>query len=434
MNSIQEVEKVLRSAIGMDIESVGPSSIERALNKRMRATGLSDSSQYLSRLLADSLEVQELVECVVVGETWFFRGMEAFAAMLDIARGWRSQIGPGRPLRVLSVPSSTGEEPYSIVMALLDGGFNSAEIVVEAIDVSVSALEKAGAALYSANSFRGNDLAFRDRYFQKVGTMWQLGASVTDQVRFRRRNVVAQDFLADTMPFHIVFCRNLLIYLDSETQSRLVDRLTELLVPKGFLFLGSGEAIALSEKPFVSTGYPMSFSFQRLHPESVTPRDRSARLASPAERHGTGRPARRSPEQLAGKRVTGTPPSKRVLPTPPRTPTPPKTGISADDLVTQARGHANAGRLNDAAVICERLIADGNSTAEVLYLLGVVRDALGDLAQAAECYRKAVYLDPVHTDAMLHLALVREKQGDIALAATLRARARRVEAGGDSRR
>lgn len=427
MNPLREIENVLKSSIGMDVGSVGATSTERAVERRMRAVGISSQVEYLSKLHTDSIEVQELIECVVVPETWFFRGKETFAAMLELAHEIAVKIGAARPLRVLSVPSSTGEEPYSIVMALLDGGFDPSVIEVEAVDVSVSALEKAAVGTYGTNSFRGNDLRFRERHFTKVKLGWQLSRAVMDNVRFRRRNVVAHDFLTDCAPFHFIFCRNLLIYLDRETQSGLVDRLSELLLPGGHLFLGSGEAIAISEKPFANSGYSMAFAYRKQPTQlarSPTNKQQSTRPLRLSKRPTDNVPANPKSVKRAARSPSGG--SSSVNPV---SPAPLRSASPDPPLLEQARVLADSGQLSEAASACERIIAKGSSSADTLYLLGVVRDAQGDLGEAAECYRKAIYLDPTHTDAMLHLAHLRDGQGDSDSAANLRARARRIDSG-----
>src|SRR5579862_4686307 len=118
-------ETLLKETMGLDPASVGSSTIDRAVRRRMVRTGLARSEDYWQQLRSSNDELQELIEAVVVGETWFFRDPEAFAALVRLA------TEDGRPtpstavLRVLSVPCSTGEEPYSMVMSLLDGGFSS---------------------------------------------------------------------------------------------------------------------------------------------------------------------------------------------------------------------------------------------------------------------------------------------------------------------
>jgi chemotaxis protein methyltransferase WspC len=108
----------------------------------------------------------------------------------------------------------------------------------------------------------------------------------------------------------------------------------------------------------------------------------------------------------------------------PSTPAPSKP--TRVDLET-ARRMADAGQLEETAAWCKTNLLEQGPSPETYYLLGLVRDAIGDRAGAAEFYRKAIYLEPDHVEGLMHLALATEKQGDIAAAERLRERARRVE-------
>ena len=107
------------------------------------------------------------MESVVVTETWFFRDREPFDAMVQFVKGRLADDAGRRRVRILSVPCASGEEPYSLVMGLLDAGIDSKDFEVDAADVSPRALLKAKRAIYNKNSFRGSDLRFRDRYFHQ---------------------------------------------------------------------------------------------------------------------------------------------------------------------------------------------------------------------------------------------------------------------------
>ena len=162
---IERFEQLLKGRIGLDAESVGRVVVERAVRQRMAALNCADEDGYWLRLSGSSSEQQALVEAVVVPETWFFRHPESFAALKKLAFEHLSRLEGGRPLRILSLPCSSGEEPYSIVMALLDGGLAPQLFQVDAVDVSEKIIERAHAGLYGHNSFRGEALDFRERYF-----------------------------------------------------------------------------------------------------------------------------------------------------------------------------------------------------------------------------------------------------------------------------
>ena len=151
--SLAAIENLLKETMGMDAASVSPSVIRRAVEERQAAQRLPDPAAYLALLQQSDTELQELIEAVVVPETWFFRDREAFAALARLALEWRQQHAQG-VMRLLSLPCSTGEEPYSMAMALLDAGIPAERFAVDAVDISQQALRKARQAEYGRNSFR----------------------------------------------------------------------------------------------------------------------------------------------------------------------------------------------------------------------------------------------------------------------------------------
>ena len=133
----------------------------------MRSLGLRRLEDYEQFLDSSRAEWNELVESVVVTETWFFRDPEIYRRFRSpgASRNGCPPIQP-LPLRLLSIPCASGEEPYSLVMALLDAGVAPDRFQIDAVDISARALARAERGVYGRNSFRGKDLAFRDRYFQ----------------------------------------------------------------------------------------------------------------------------------------------------------------------------------------------------------------------------------------------------------------------------
>ncbi|HKY08149.1 MAG TPA: CheR family methyltransferase, partial [Candidatus Binatia bacterium] len=208
--ALKEFEQLLKQAIGLDAASVGSSAIERAVQRRMAACQSESLSEYREFVRASESERQELIEAVVVPETWFFRDGEAFTALGRIVQMERP--ANDALVRVLSVPSSTGEEAYSIAMTLFDAGLAANHFGVEAFDVSRYAVAQAERAVYGRNSFRGQELQFRDRYFEATEQGYRLSERVRRQVRFRQGNLFGPQFLSAVESYDIVFCRNLLIY------------------------------------------------------------------------------------------------------------------------------------------------------------------------------------------------------------------------------
>src|SRR5688572_1937162 len=200
-----DLARLLKEAIGLDASSIGMPVIARAIRDRQAACGAQDERAYAQLVRTSSAELQALIEAVVVPETWFFRDPGAFDALSAVVRH-RAVPVVGAPLRVLSVPSSTGEEPYSIAMALLDAGVAADRFQVHALDVSARALAVAARATYGRNSFRGQALAGRERHFEAASDGTRVTERVRRQVRFQIGNILNPPFVAGHDAFDIIFC------------------------------------------------------------------------------------------------------------------------------------------------------------------------------------------------------------------------------------
>src|ERR1700759_5203968 len=139
--SLPHIIALLRETVGLDVESVGVGLIERAVRVHLSLSGLPDISRYAELLSRSPVELQSLVEAVVIPETFFFRYPESFVALRQVL-GEKNLLG-ARKIRVLSVPCSTGEEPYSIAMSLLETGLSPEQFQIDAVDISIHLLDLA---------------------------------------------------------------------------------------------------------------------------------------------------------------------------------------------------------------------------------------------------------------------------------------------------
>jgi chemotaxis protein methyltransferase WspC len=353
---------------------------------------------------ASPVELQELIEAIVVPETWFFRDREAFSTLVRVARkAWWTTPADG-VRRILSIPSSTGEEPYSIAMALFDAGVPADRFCIDAIDISAHALTVARAGVYRKNSFRGRELGFRARYFDATATGYELADRVCRQVQFRQGNLLAREVAAEATRYDAIFCRNLLIYFDRPTQERAVRALERLLTPVGIVVVAPCETGVLLNHGFIPLPAPNAFAFRR---EDAAPAARKASNVRP-RRFRVGRPPARVPVALTAK-----------------TDAPTETVVNLDE----AAEFANRGRFDEAIERCEQHLTRSGPSAEVFHLMGLVRDASGNPTEAERCYRKALYLDPHHDEVLVHLALLLEKGGKTSEAQRLRERTLRLQQG-----
>jgi len=402
---LAKFETMLKRTMGLDVQSIGRPMLERALHERRDKSGLDDLDAYWLLLQMSEQEQLHLIESVIVPETWFFRNREAFNEMVQLQP--QRPFSAGLPLRILSLPCSTGEEPYSIAMALLDIGMPPQNFRIDAIDISPQSLAIARQAVYGKNSFRGNALAFRDHYFALNEQGYALSETVRQQVRFIQGNLFAPGLLFGEAPYDIIFCRNLLIYFDRTTQHQAVTILTQRLAPEGLLFVGPAESALMMQHALTPIKAPMAFAFRQGAPKPDASRPAPAAVFAPQP---PARPAPRPAAPLAAPSRTRPAADSRPLP---------QATLARVQLL------ADQGKLGEAANLCEQLIQHHGASAAAYYLMGVIHDAADRRQAAAECYRKALYLEPDHAGAMTHLAALLQTQGDAAGARLLQQRARR---------
>ncbi|MBD8492671.1 chemotaxis protein CheR [Pseudomonas syringae] len=421
----------LKERIGLDVASVGEAIVERALRQRCTASGAADSDAYWLLLQGSPTEQQALIEAVIVPETWFFRYPESFATLGRLAVARLQALAGVRPLRLLSLPCSTGEEPYSIAMALFDAGLNAAQFRIDAMDISPLSIQRARRAIYGKNSFRGTDLSFRERHFMPFAEGWQVAQRVRDSVDFRPGNLL-DPALLNQPAYDFVFCRNLVIYFDRATQQHVFAVLKRLTLEDGVLFIGPAEGNLMNHIGMRSINVAQSFAFRHAREE-----DAPAVFASPALPASTPAPtAQRVPPPIApaaprpfapgaAARVTAAGPalqgSADQVPSAPFGTLP---GPADSDLNAIAR-LANQGQSREAMAACERYLQQHGPAAPVFYWLGLLSEVDGHMSQAQGYYRKALYLQPQHPETLAQLAALLAAQGDSAGAQRLLERAAR---------
>ena len=375
----------LRAATDLDL---GVATVERAVRERMRAVGA--GIDYDPQ--PGTPEFDALVDLVVVPESWILRDPAVFETALRFVQT-RLLTRPGRQVRVLSLPCAGVEEPYSLAMLLAHAGIEPEHCRIDAFDLSRAAISRARAGRYTRNAFRGGDQGLRARFFTEDGDEQVIGAAPRAYVAFVQANLFDVD-PAVTGTYDLVFCRNLLIYFDLATQQRAAARLAALLADDGLLLAGYAEAPALCRAGFAPR----------------TPHDTFA-----LRKHG-----RRAADVLRAPPRPAARPAPRPSAPPP--PPPPR------DLLAEAKAHADAGRLAHAEDACRALLAVRADDAEAWFLLGLTAECTGRPQGAQDCWRRCVYLDPDHYEALCGLALLAEQRGDLAQGASLRERAARVHA------
>ncbi len=417
------IESLLNEKIGLDTEAIGKQVIEKAVGRRMAQCGSSNLEAYTKTLLDSNDEWKHLIEMVVVPETWFFRNRKVFDYLAGFVKNAWLPENRARRIKVLSIPCSTGEEPYSIAMSFMDEGIHKDRFKIAGVDISEKALEIAEAGFYGKGSFRGKDLAYRDRYFQPQNDGYQLAKSVIETVRLKAGNIMEKRFVTDA-PYDIIFCRNLMIYMSPEARNQTLETMSRLLTDKGLFFCGHAERQTAVEWGFEAVNESGVFACRKRcresggKPASVDAAGSEIKRQVPLKEIKAIPRLSLSVDDLFKKSTEG----KNLSNSATSLPTPEK----AFDLFLEARKMADQGQLPKALEICEVFLGENPVHAEAHFLMGLIYEALHDEAKAEAFFNRAIYLDPEHAEALNHMAFIELERGNNSGAERLRRRAQRI--------
>lgn len=396
--NIQNIITYIKEVIGVNPQSMSPKIWKNAIYERMKACGISDETLYYHTLRDSAHELQELIELIVVPETWFFRDKSAFDFLSSYINKWLTKKSPREKLNVLSLPCSTGEEPYSIAMTLLKLGLPEKFYTIEAVDISLNALKKAQKGLYGHYSFRGKDLSFRYYFFEKENHDYQINKELFKQVIFKYGNVFDSRFYEALGYFHLIFCRNLIIYLHEEAQIKLLKILQTHLLEDGMVFVGPAETEVMRRFGYIQDQDQKACAFHK--PAPATKQKKIIPKPPPDIKNLKYSPSQSLDAHISLKRKKYT--------------------------LEEARQLADMGQFEEASSLCDALLKEGEPDPEVYFLLGLIQHAYGNEHNAENFFLKTLYLKPDHYEALVYLALLAKKRGDIKQADLYLGRADRI--------
>ncbi len=230
---------------GFGCASYKEKCLRRRIAVRMRARGVHTYHEYANVLDADGAEYDRLIDALTINVTKLFRNWETYRAVTEkvVPALWSL----GRPLSVWSAGCSSGEEPYSVAALFHQYAEETgtlrdlpSRVSVIGSDIDARCLEAAERGTFEEGDFADTPAELRQRYFADKAP-FTIAAEVKRLVRFEKRDLLAQAPPAG--PHHLIFCRNVLIYFDRETQERLFEAFHRALAPGGFLVLGKVETL-----------------------------------------------------------------------------------------------------------------------------------------------------------------------------------------------
>lgn len=216
------------------------------LHPRLRELHLRTGLDYYYLLKYDPEGEQEwshLISELVVPETFFYREFPALRQTVSELVPQLLTQRPGQPVRIWHAACCSGEEPYTMAMALREAGIPDASVEIIASDLDASAILRARRGLYNARSVRTLPVEWLDKYFHESEQRYQLDPDIRSRVRFQVHNLLDEQDTRRLGSFDIIFCRNVFIYFRPPVVQRVVNSFYEILPPGGYLFLGACESL-----------------------------------------------------------------------------------------------------------------------------------------------------------------------------------------------
>ncbi|MDR1705451.1 MAG: protein-glutamate O-methyltransferase CheR [Clostridiales bacterium] len=249
-----QIRDYLKNTYGISLNDDKKGLVTSRLRTRLQDKGLSNYTDYFKFLTQDKtgMEAQFFINALSTNHTFFMREADHFDYLKDAALPWVEALAKDRDIRIWCAASSSGEEPYTLQIIMqeyfqMKPGWNTQLL---ATDISEKVLNKAVHGLYSNESLSALPAAWRVKYFKKYNDESMIA---TDELKrliaFRKFNLMDEHF-PFKRPFHIVFCRNVMIYFDPRTRDDLVKRFYDHMVPGGFLFIGHAESLNQTNTQF----------------------------------------------------------------------------------------------------------------------------------------------------------------------------------------
>jgi len=261
----ERLSRVIYGECGIRMPHSKKVMLEARLRKRLRALGLTSFARYCEYLFSkEGLENEliSMIDVVTTNKTDFFREPKHYDFLSTVAvPELMNQYGAGmrRDLKIWSAGCSTGEEPYTIAMVLSE--FREAhpgfEFMILGTDISTKVLDRAARAVYKMERADTVPVLMKKKYLlrsrDRQKNLVKIVPELRGYVKFRRLNFMQEDFDMRE-PMDLIFCRNVIIYFDRQTQERLLNRLYDHLIPGGYVFMGHSETLSGLRVPLVSAG------------------------------------------------------------------------------------------------------------------------------------------------------------------------------------
>jgi chemotaxis protein methyltransferase CheR len=265
---VQRFCEFLYRRTGMSLTEGKRYFIDRRLEERIAATGSPSFQAYFSLLRADAdHEIEHLINSFTVNETYFYREDHQLRCMTaDLLDNIVSRKEPGGTVRIWSIPCSSGEEPYSIALWLMENWpqVDSYNVEIVGSDIDTRALKAAAAGIYGSRALMRLSHDLIGRYFTPTADgNHQIDEGLRNSIEFTRTNLVDSKDMVRYGNFDLIFCRNVLIYFDDASRRQAAENLYDCLRPGGFICLGHSESMSRISPLFRVARFPDAIVYQK---------------------------------------------------------------------------------------------------------------------------------------------------------------------------
>lgn len=417
--SLERIVTLLYNSMGLNAESIGQQAVLDSVNTRMSDCNIDDINNYYQKVSSQSEELKELIEEVVVPETWFFRDNKPFKQLIKFANEeWKNKSSYA-PLRILSLPCATGEEPYSIAMTMLDAGFMPSQVEIDALDISKRNIRRCKEASYRLHSFRGVDEEKRNKFFHLIDNKYEPDIIIRSMVNFSQSSILDPALLFSKKPYDVVFCRNLLIYFDAETQLKARRALNKLLTANGLLFLGHAETGIFLNSWHSSKKYPKAFIMRKFD-DANGDKTENKKFTTPLVSNFKSKVALKSIRKTTLKTV-----QRKTASLPPTNGNKKQFEKNISSTLNDAKQLFSNKKFVDAESLSLTLLDKNKKDSKIHLLLGEINIETNNIDKASKYFHNVIYLSPGNYNALMHLYRLELKRGNTTQANRLLNRAER---------
>ena len=404
----------IKGCCGLSFDETRAVTLETGIQERMSALGLISPVKYFKLLTLDHREFDHLVSLLTINETYFLREPGHFQLLSDsLAPRLLSSKKPNGKIRIMSAGCSTGEEPYSIVISLMEKYGNSFESLfsVIGIDIDNCAFDRARNAHYSGHSFRNFPDALKSKYFNAVApNSFKIKDAVCNQVEFQLLNLLSDVYPESLKNLDVIFYRNVSIYFEPEVQKSIFSKLSDLLNDNGYLIVSSTETLPHNIGILSLIEIDNQFLYQK-KPLSV---DIGNRRKESAAKRASGASVRPNPSARIPAATAGTPYPARETPrlTSPAARTHVPERRESSELFDEALALAKGKHYHDAVTRLDALVEQSSAFIKAYTLKASVLINLKELDKAEQTCLSCIGLDPWCLEALLLLGMIAKIRSD----------------------